>query len=112
MRLKGRTLQACKMNMMVHGDDSSGALMLDGLTYVLGKVEEGKFDVCPTNPPFGSSETDPKVLNRYELGRRSQDRVILALERSVPLIKPGGIVAIVMIDSELNNSSTCISAAI
>lgn len=106
MDWKERTSQACKMNMMVHGDGSSGVFMHDGLADVPGKIEEGEFDVCLTNPPFGSFETDVEVLKRYELGsgRNSQDRVILALERSIRLVKPGGLIGIVVIDGILNNS--------
>ena len=106
---KERTSQACKMNMMVHGDGSSGVFMHDGMKDVPGKIEEDTFDVCLTNPPFGSIETDPEVLNRYELGsgRKSQDRLILALERSLRLVKPEtGFVGIVVIDGVLNNVST------
>lgn len=105
---KERTSQACKMNMMVHGDGSSGVFMHDGMTDIPGVIEEGQFDICLTNPPFGSTETDPEVLNRYELGsgRKSQDRVILALERALRLVKPEGWIAIVVIDGVLNNVST------
>lgn len=105
---KERTSQACKMNMMVHGDGSSGVFMHDGMTDIPGKIEVGEFDVCLTNPPFGSFETDPDVLKQYELGagRNSQDRVILALERAIRLVKPGGAIGIVVIDGILNNSST------
>jgi type I restriction enzyme M protein len=105
---KERTSQACKMNMMVHGDGSSGVFMHDGMTDVPGKIVEGAFHVCLTNPPFGSFETDDTILKRYELGsgRNSQDRVILALERSLRLVKPGGVVAIVVIDGVLNNKSS------
>lgn len=104
---KERTSQACKMNMMVHGDGSSGIYMHDGFIDIPGAIEEGQFDVCLTNPPFGSIETDPAVLNRYELGsgRKSQDRVILAVERAIRLVKPGGRVGIVVIDGVLNNAS-------
>ena len=96
------------MNMMVHGDGSSGIFMHDGLVDVSDAVGEGQFDLCITNPPFGSFETDKDILDKFELGsgRKSQDRVILALERSLKLVRLGGIVAIVVIDGILNNRST------
>ena len=105
---KERTAQACKMNMMVHGDGSSGVFRHDGLTNVPGQIEDSMFDLCITNPPFGALETDPVVLDRYKLGRgrASQDRAVLALERAITLVKPGGRVAIVVIDGILNNTST------
>lgn len=104
---KERTSQACKMNMNVHGDGSSGIFMHDGLTDVPGAITESAFDICLTNPPFGSFETDANVLGNYELGagRNSQDRVILAIERSIRLVRPGGLIAIVVIDGVLNNIS-------
>jgi type I restriction enzyme M protein len=105
---KERTSQACKMNMTVHGDGSSGVFKHDGFVDISGRIEENQFHICLTNPPFGSTETDPQMLAKYELGagRKSQDRVILALERAIRLVKPGGWIAIVVIDGVLNNVST------
>ena len=105
---KERTSQACKMNMTVHGDGSSGVFKHDGLTDIPGRIEEGQFAICITNPPFGSTETDKATLKRYELGagRNSQARVILALERAIKLVKPNGWIAIIVIDGVLNNIST------
>lgn len=105
---KERTSQACKMNMMVHGDGSAGIFMHHGLTDVAGVIEENLFHLCLTNPPFGSHETDKEILGSYEFGsgRNSQDRLILAIERSIRLVKPGGLVGIVVIDGVLNNRTT------
>jgi type I restriction enzyme M protein len=105
---KERTSQACKMNMTGHGDGSSGVFKHDGFTDISGKIEDGLFNICLTNPPFGSLETDPITLARYELGggRKSQDRVILALERAIRLVRTDGWIAIVVIDGVLNNVST------
>ncbi|MBZ5526058.1 MAG: N-6 DNA methylase [Acidobacteriia bacterium] len=105
---KERTSLACKMNMIVHGDGSAGIFKHHGLIDIPDVIEEGQFSLCITNPPFGSTENDPRVLTQYELGsgRNSQDRVVLAIERSLRLVKPGGTVAIVVIDGILNNDST------
>jgi len=102
---KERTSQACKMNMMVHGDGSVGIFKHHGLTNIEGQIEEGKFDLCLTNPPFGSFENDPEVLKLYDLGagRQSQSRVALALERALRLAKPNRWVGIIVIDGILNN---------
>ena len=104
---KERTSQACKMNMMVHGDGSSGVFMHDGFDDIPDHIEEGMFDLCITNPPFGSDETDSNTLSRFELGsgRQSVDRVVLAVERCIRLAKPGGHIAIIVIDGTLNNRS-------
>ena len=96
------------MNMQVHGDGSSGIFMHHGLTDVPGRIEKGNFAVCLTNPPFGSVENDAAVLKEYELGsgRKSQDRLTLAVERAVDLVKPGGRIGIIVIDGILNNDRT------
>ncbi len=102
---KERTSQACKMNMQVHGDGSSGIFMHHGLIDIPDRIEEGGFTVCITNPPFGSTENDAAVISKYDLGagRKSQERVILAVERAVRLVKPGGRIGIIVIDGLLNN---------
>ena len=104
---KERTSQACKMNMMVHGDGSSGIFMHNGFIDVPGAIEDKGFDLCLTNPPFGATEADESILKEFDLGegRPSIDRVFLAVERSIRLVKPGGRIAIVVIDGLLNNKS-------
>lgn len=95
------------MNMTVHGDGSSGIFLHHGLTDVPGAIECGRFDICLTNPPFGSFENDPELLKAYELGRghSSQDRVILGIERALDLVRPGGRIGMITIDGVLNNQS-------
>ncbi len=104
---KERTSQSCKMNMMVHGDGSAGIFMHHGLIDVEGEIEENKFNICLTNPPFGSLENDREILDNYELGkgRSSQSRLILGIERAIRLVKPNGLIGIVVIDGVLNNDS-------
>lgn len=102
---KARTAQACKMNMIVHGDGNTGVFQHDGFKNVTGKIVEEKFDICFTNPPFGSNETDSEILNLFTLGdgRNSQAREILAIERCLNLVKKEtGIVAFVLPDGILN----------
>jgi len=100
-----RTSQTCKMNMVVHGDGSAGIFKHHGLVDVPGAITESSFDLCLTNPPFGSWENDAAILADYELGtgRTTQDRVVLAVERAIRLVKPGGRIGIVVIDGILNN---------
>jgi len=104
---KERTSQACKMNMMVHGDGSAGIFKAHGLKDIAGRIEESMFDICLTNPPFGAIEKDTAILNEYELGagRKSQDRMVLAIERTLRLLKPGGRMGIVVAEGLLDNSS-------
>lgn len=102
---KARTAQACKMNMIVHGDGNTGVFQHDGFKDVEDKIIEDKFDICFTNPPFGANETDTEVLNAYTLGdgRSSQNREILAIERCLKLVKKKtGVVAMIVPDGILN----------
>lgn len=102
---KARTSQACKMNMIVHGDGNTGVFQHDGFINVEGKIFEEKFDICFTNPPFGANETDKAILDSFSLGdgRSSQSREILAIERCLNLVKKGtGIVAFILPDGILN----------
>jgi type I restriction enzyme M protein len=104
---KERTSQACKMNMMVHGDGSAGIFKAHGLKDVAGRIKENEFNICLTNPPFGAVEKDRTILNEYELGagRKSQDRMVLAIERTLRLLKPGGRMGIIVAEGLLDNSS-------
>jgi type I restriction enzyme M protein len=102
---KSRTSQACKMNMIVHGDGNTGVFQHDGFINVEGKIFEEKFDICFTNPPFGANETDKAILDSFSLGdgRSSQSREILAIERCLNLVKKeSGIVAFILPDGILN----------
>lgn len=108
---KARTSQACKMNMIVHGDGNTGVFQHDGFKNIEGKIEEDKFDICFTNPPFGAKETDETVLSNFTLGsgKNSQSREILAIERCIKLVKKGsGIVAIILPDGILNGDRNSI----
>lgn len=88
------------------------------------ELQEGTFDICATNPPFGTKiKIDSEaVLTQYELARRwvyDEDRQmwsptptlqsgvapeILFLERCVKLLKPGtGKLCIVVPDGLLGN---------
>lgn len=65
-----RASQACKMNMMVHGDGSAGVFRHDGFANVEDVITEDQFDVCLTNPPFGSAETSGATLGTLRARRR------------------------------------------
>jgi type I restriction enzyme M protein len=102
---KDRTTQACKMNMIVHGDGSTGVFQHNGFKNINGIIEDEIFDLCFTNPPFGANETDEDILNKYSFGsgRSSQKREILAIERCINLVKKGtGKVVMVLPDGILN----------
>jgi type I restriction enzyme M protein len=82
---------------------------------------ESTFDVVLTNPPFGTktiwSEPRPiEAMKQYRLGRKWQNHTpteelvrqqlgILFIERDLLLLKPGGILAIVVPSGYLTNPS-------
>jgi len=109
-----RTSLACRMNMTMHGEGESASNIfkqsgfVDAVRSGNTVIGDGLFDVCLTNPPFGSTESDPDILKEHALGsgRKAIERAALAMERSIRLAKPGGRVAIVIMDGILANPST------
>lgn len=84
----------------------------DGLA---GAILDGKFDVLMTNPPFAGNITQPEVLGGYDLAykgdpathKRSSKmtRDVLFIERCLRFLKPGGRMAIVLPQGNLNNTN-------
>ena len=68
----------------------------------------GTFNVIITNPPFGSDYSDAASLQKYELGRglTSRRRGILFIERCLDMLKPGGVLGMVIDEGVLSLSST------
>ncbi len=64
-------------------------------------------DTILTNPPFGSDLSEKEALSDFELGngKASRRRGVLFIERCLDLLKPGGVVAIIIDDSVLNGPS-------
>jgi len=126
--------RTAKMNMIIHDDGHTNVIAHDGL-YPPGEMEnrtgnkgfrENKFDFVITNPPFGSTVKqteqaylkyyklgvkdvnwiDKRLKNKFDLGPRdSQNTEILFIEQCYRFLRPGGILAIVIPDGILTNSS-------
>lgn len=71
--------------------------------------DNGTYDYCCLNPPFGSSTVvrDSTILQRYKLGRgkSKQEIGILFIERSMLLLKPGGVAFIIVPNGYLGNTT-------
>ncbi len=113
-------VRTCQMNLVMHGDGFANVFQANSAwapsewddSDAAKRVPFGKADIVFTNPPFGGKAMvdDPHVLARYELAHFDSKSIRNALpaeqlfvEASLNYIKPGGILAIVLPDSILNN---------
>ncbi len=115
-------VRTCQMNLVMHGDGSANVVQADSLLSptewdnpdAVRQVDHNFADVVFTNPPFGGGlqVDDPHVLSKYELAtfgmasaRSSMPAEQLFVEAALRFVKPGGLLAIVLPDSILNNPS-------
>ena len=113
-------VRTCQMNLVMHGDGSANVFQANSAwaptewddREAAGTIPYGKADLVLTNPPFGGKAMidDPHVLAKYELAQfesKSSRNVLpaeqLFVEASLKFLKPGGLLAIVLPDSILNN---------
>lgn len=98
---------------------------LQGLRAARKDYRYFNFDVLMANPPFAGDIKEPRVIRRYELAKKFeektdangqkltrekgwQDKVsrdILFVERNLDMLRPGGRMAIVLPQGRFNNSS-------
>lgn len=123
--------RTAKMNMIIHDDghtnviSSDGLLLADAMQLKSGNkgFKYNSFDYIITNPPFGSTvkQTEKAYLNQYNLGnkdiswldtkntavkgRENQSTEVLFIEQCWNFLKYGGLLAIVIPDGILTNSS-------
>lgn len=124
--------RAAKMNMIIHDDGHTNVITSDGLvpdTTIQERTgnkgfEYGTFDFIITNPPFGSNirQTEQAYMKTYQLGKKEEDWLavkpksgddtrdgqqseVLFLEQDYKFLKEGGMLAIVLPDGILTNSS-------
>jgi type I restriction enzyme M protein len=126
--------RTAKMNMILHDDGHTNVISFDGLEpaakmRVQNKgFKENHFDFIVTNPPFGSSikYAENRYVEDYELGIKDVDWVeaklkninlndknprdrqsseVLFLEQCHRFLNDGGILAVVIPDGILTNSS-------
>lgn len=114
-------VRAAQMNLVMHGDGSTNVFQANSLLPpgewrddVKAKIQLDTFDIVLTNPPFGTGPglavDDPHILDQFELTRfeansprASMPPEQLFIERCYQLLKPGGLLAIVLPDSILSN---------
>ena len=101
--------------MLVNDDGSSHILCENSLrgqptAIAYWWVSPQGYDIILTNPPFGAVKSDNAILQNYTLGskdraRKQQKTEILFIERCFQLLKPSGILGIVLPDGILSNKS-------
>lgn len=126
--------RTAKMNMIIHDDGHTNVISFDGLQSdeeIIKRTgnkgfQYGGFDYIITNPPFGSSvkQTEQAYLKYFKLGikdvswidrkqknisqlgaRDSQSTEVLFIEQCWRFLSPGGMLAVVVPDGVLTNSS-------
>ncbi len=124
--------RAAKMNMIIHDDGHTNVITSDGLVPAATIIERtgnkgfeyGTFDFIITNPPFGSNirQTEQAYMKTYQLGKKEDDWLavkskvgdntregqqseVLFIEQDYHFLKEGGMLAIVLPDGILTNSS-------
>ncbi len=101
-----------RTNLLIHGSNSATVRCLPGVGS-LGEIDQvleaagGKVDLILENPPFGSDIYDQDTLSLFETGKGhpSRRRSVLFLERSIDLLKDGGVMGVVVDESVLNLDS-------
>lgn len=124
--------RAAKMNMIIHDDGHTNVITSDGLVTDTtiqertgnDRFEYGTFDFIITNPPFGSTIrlTEHTYLKTYQFGKKEEDWLavkspakekmrdgqqteVLFIEQDYKFLKDGGMLAIVLPDGVLTNST-------
>lgn len=101
-----KAARTAKMNMAIWGDGEN-VYRGNGLSLCDNFSEKYSFnkgvDVILMNPPFGQSESDDKILNRYILSKNTRKTEVLFIERAIKLLKSGGRMGIVVPDTVLSS---------
>lgn len=130
IEISGGISQTAKMNMIIHDDGHTNVITADGLDSFENfikknnKFQKNTFSFIFTNPPFGSSIPASKsyfedfsfakseahfidkiIDKKSPKNLSTQKSEILFLERYFAFLKEGGIVACVLPDGILTNSS-------
>ena len=108
-----RMVRIAMTDMRLHGDGHSNIRCIDSLLPFSNYPDlyRETFDIVMTNPPFGV-DLFPETLSQlgpFSLAAEKRSAVsleIVALERCLQLLRPGGRLAIVLPDGVLSNRNT------
>jgi len=119
-----RLARVAKAMMLIAGDGRTNVYRVNSLDPrewknrtdgLIGAIQDGRFDIVMTNPPFAGNISQPEILGGYDLAYKGdhtkrkrvkkQTRDVLFLERCLRFLKPGGRMAMVLPQGNLNNTS-------
>ena len=131
IEINDQIARTAKMNMIIHDDGHTNVIASDGLLSDVDmqtrsgnrEFRYNSFDYIITNPPFGSSikQTEKAYLHQYNLGKKDEDWLavkaikettrdsqsteVLFLEQCHKFLVEFGMLAVVIPDGILTNSS-------
>lgn len=110
--------------MLIAGDGKANVYRVNSLDHrewrgrtdgLVEAIQDGRFDVVMTNPPFAGKLTQPEILGTFDLAYKGDPakhrrvntltRDVLFIERCLHFLKPGGRMAIVLPQGNLNNTN-------
>jgi type I restriction enzyme M protein len=119
-----RLARVAKAMMLIAGDGRTNVYRVNSLDPrewknrsdgLIGAIYDGKFHVVMTNPPFAGNITQPEILGTFDLAYKGdsnkhkrvnrQTRDVLFIERCLRFLQPGGRMAIVSPQGNLNNTN-------
>jgi type I restriction enzyme M protein len=117
-----RLMRVARAMMVIAGDGRSNIFRVSALDArewndrtdgLVNAVKDGTFDIVLTNPPFAGALKQPEVIGGFDLAYRGDpsknkrvnqiSRDVLFIERCMRFLKPGGRMAIVLPQGNLNN---------
>ncbi|MFF0173182.1 N-6 DNA methylase [Micromonospora profundi] len=117
-----RLMRVARALMLISGDGRSNIFRISSLDprewvnrtdNAADVIADGTFDLILTNPPFAGSISAPEILGTYDLAYKgdpsrhkrsnAMTRDVLFIERCMRLLRPGGRMALVLPQGNLNN---------
>lgn len=119
-----RLVKVAKAMMLIAGDGHTNVYRVNSLDPrewkgridgLVEAIKDGKFDVLMTNPPFAGKIKQPEILGTYDLAYKGDStkykrvntltRDVIFIERCLRFLRPGGRMAIVLPQGNLNNTN-------
>jgi len=119
-----RLVKVAKAMMLIAGDGRAHVYRVNSLDPrewkgrtdgLVEAIKDGTFDVLMTNPPFAGPIKQPEILGTYDLAYKGDPtrhkrvnkltRDVLFIERCLRFLHPGGRMAIVLPQGNLNNTN-------